>query len=117
MSQPSWKLTQSKLSFPKAAAKARSPPKPPRELKPPHPPPSAEEEEEEVEAEEDEPEYEVSRIISHHDNENGRYYKVAWVGFPEEESTYLTEAELGGARELLEKYKKMVRKMEKGVRE
>ncbi|QDS73460.1 hypothetical protein FKW77_008919 [Venturia effusa] len=115
MSNPARTFKQSKLNFPKAVpAKPKSP------EKPKSPPPKAKSldlplfvQQDEDDAEEEEPEYEVSRILSHHDNESGRYYRVAWVGFPEEESTYLTEAELGGAKKLLKKYKKMVRKMEK----
>lgn len=114
ISRPAQTFKQSKLSFQKAAPKVKSPQKPkspPRKPKTPDAPPPAEEEEE---AEAEEPEYEVSRILSHHDNEHGRYYRVAWKGFSEEESTYFTEAELVGARNLLKKYRKKLRKAEKG---
>jgi hypothetical protein len=106
-------FTQSKLSFVKAQPRQKSPSLKlkPRIKREPTPPPA---EEDEDEGEDDEPEYEVSKILSHHDNEFGRYYRVAWKGFPDEESTYLTEEELGGARKLLKKYKKRLRKMEKG---
>lgn len=114
ISKPPQTFKQSKLSFRKATPKAKLPQKPKslaRKSKTPDLPLPAEEEEE-LEAEE--PEYEVSRILSHHDNEHGRYYRVVWKGFSEEESTYLTEAELVGARNLLKKYKKKLRKVEKG---
>lgn len=114
MSKPAQTLKQSKLSFPKAAPRLKSPRKPkspPRKPKSPDPPPPVEEDEE---GEAEEPEYEVSRILSHHDNEHGRYYRVAWVGFSDEDSTYLTEPELAGSRKLVKNYKKMLRKAEKG---
>ncbi|TID26018.1 hypothetical protein E2P81_ATG03795 [Venturia nashicola] len=108
-------LKQLKLSFTKATPKAKPPQEsksPPRKPRIPNPPLPVEEERGEAEAEE--PEYEVSRILSHHDNEHGRFYRVAWVGFSDEESTYLTEEELSGARKLLKNYKKMLRSAEKG---
>ncbi|KAE9962829.1 hypothetical protein BLS_009968 [Venturia inaequalis] len=117
LSTPVQSLKQSKLSFAKATLKTKPPQKPKsplRKPKTPDPPPHAEkEEEEEEESETDVPEYEVSKILSHHDNEHGRFFRVAWVGFSDEESTYLTEEELYGARDLLKKYKKTLRKAEK----
>lgn len=113
-------LTQSKLSFPKAPPQSGSPlpkarPPSPQPQSPignlPDRPPLADEEVDEP----DKVEYEVSKILSHHDDNSVRYYRVAWLGFPEEESTYLTEEELGGARKLLKRYKKSMRKRDKGT--
>lgn len=115
MSKSVQSLKQSRLSFTQATSKAKLSPQklksPPHKPRIPDPPPPEEEDED---AEAEEPEYEVSRIISHHDNEHGRFYKVAWVGHSDEDCTYLTEAELTGAKKLLKKYKKMLRKAKKG---
>jgi hypothetical protein len=64
---------------------------------------AAAEEEEDAAAEEEEV-YEVSHIISHTDIRGVRCYLVAWVGYHEDEATWLTEEELEGAKDILNVY-------------
>ncbi|KAF2396503.1 hypothetical protein EJ06DRAFT_222280 [Trichodelitschia bisporula] len=61
-------------------------------------------EHEEEKAEEHENEYEISYIISHNDETGERYFQVAWLGYPPEESTWLTEDELADAPDVLREY-------------
>jgi hypothetical protein len=49
-------------------------------------------------------EYEVSRIIDHKDLLGVLYYSVEWKGYPESDATWLTEEELGNAREAIDEY-------------
>jgi len=48
----------------------------------------------------------VSRVLGHDDSTGIRFFRVAWVGWPESDSTWLSFDELGDAKEALDIYLK-----------
>jgi hypothetical protein len=49
-------------------------------------------------------EYEISHIITHDDSTGARYYLVAWLGYPDEQATWMPTHQLHSAQLLLDAY-------------
>ena len=57
----------------------------------------------------EEEEYEIERILKHRGPPKNRFYLIRWKGYTAEEDTWLREADLEHAAEILEAYKARVK--------